>query len=297
MFARIYGVTPEYKEVRNKTMASGQFIASSDVEGKASVCVLGSGIAEELFGEGADPVGNTVKIGGRLFTVIGVLKSEGGMMGSDYSIFVPITTVMYRLNPQRTSSGDHVVSAIYLEAVSAGKNDLAIEEVSALLRERHGIALGDEDDFTITSQQDLEETLTETSDTLTLLLSITAAIALLVAGIGIMNIMLVSVTERTREIGIRKAVGAKRRHILFQFLLEASAISMIGGLIGIGVGVGASKLLSGSITLNMSTIETVITPDTIVIAFIVAVAVGIAAGVYPAMRAARLNPIDALRYE
>ena len=139
--------------------------------------------------------------------------------------------------------------------------------------------------------------LTETSETLTMLLTITAAIALLVAGLGIMNIMLVSVTERTREIGIRKAVGAKRRNILLQFLLEATTISGIGGLIGIGVGIGTSKLLSGSITMNNSTIETYITPDTIIIAFLVAVAVGVVAGVYPAYRASRLNPIDALRYE
>ena len=137
----------------------------------------------------------------------------------------------------------------------------------------------------------------ETSNTLTMLLTITAAIALLVAGLGIMNIMLVSVTERTREIGIRKAVGAKRRNILMQFLLEATTISGIGGLIGIGVGIGASKLLSGSITMNFSEIETVITPDTIIIAFIVAVLVGVIAGVYPAYRASRLHPIDALRYE
>jgi len=176
-------------------------------------------------------------------------------------------------------------------------DDLAITQATELLRVEHRIALGADDDFSITSQQDIEDTLTETSDTLTLLLTITAAIALLVAGLGIMNIMLVSVTERTREIGIRKAVGAKRRNILLQFLLEALTIGVIGGLIGIGVGVGASKILSGSITMNYSTIETVITPDMIIIAFLVSVAVGVIAGVYPAMRAARLSPIDALRYE
>jgi putative ABC transport system permease protein len=253
-------------------------------------------VAEDLFGE-MNPVGQSIKIDKRPYTIVGVLESEEGMMGSDDSILVPITSVMYRLNPQRTSEGDHVVSSIYLQAVSDSQNDLAITQVTEVLRDEHRIALGDEDDFSINSMQDIEETLTETSETLTMLLTITAAIALLVAGLGIMNIMLVSVTERTREIGIRKAVGAKRRNILMQFLLEATTISVIGGLIGIGVGIGASKLLSGSITMNFSEIETVITPDTIIIAFLVAAGIGIVAGVYPAFRASRLNPIDALRYE
>lgn len=294
--ARVYGVTPDYEEVRSKTVADGQFITQYDVDRRASVCVLGSGVAEDLFGQ-MSPVGQTLKISQRQFTVVGVLESEGGFMGADNSVFVPITTVMYRLNPQRTSGGEHVVNSIYLQVVDDSKDDLAIAQVTELLRAEHRIPLGDEDDFSITSQQDIEETLTETSDTLTMLLSVTAAIALLVAGLGIMNIMLISVTERTREIGIRKAVGAKRRDILMQFLLEASSISIIGGLVGIGVGIGASKLLSGSITMNFSTIETVITLDMIIIAFLVAIAIGIVAGVYPAMRAARLNPIDALRYE
>ena len=294
--ARIYGVTPEYEEVRAKTIAEGSFITQTNVDATASVAVLGSGVVEDLFGD-INPVGQTIKIDRRQFTVIGVLESEEGMFGSDDSILVPITSVMNRLSPQRTSEGDHVVSSIYLQAASDSQNDLAIAQVTELLQEEHRIPLGDEDDFSVTSMQDIEEALTETSDTLTMLLTITAAIALLVAGIGIMNIMLVSVTERTREIGIRKAVGAKRRNILMQFLLEATTISVIGGLIGIGVGIGASKLLSGSITMNFSEIETVITPDTIVIAFIVAVVVGIIAGVYPAYRASRLSPIDALRYE
>ncbi len=295
-YGRIYGVTPEYEEVRSKTVASGQFITQANLDSKASVCVLGSSIAETLF-PNTNPVGQTVKLSSRLFTVVGVLESEGGMMGSDNSVYAPITTVMYRLNPQRTNDGGHVISNIYLQAVSTKKNDLAIEQVTAVLQAEHDIGFGEDDDFTITSQQEIEETLTETSDTLTVLLSVTAAIALLVAGLGIMNIMLVSVTERTREIGIRKSVGAKRRHILIQFLLEASSISIIGGLIGIGAGIGASKILSGTITLNRSAIETVITPDTIILAFFVALGIGIVAGVYPAMRAARLNPIDALRYE
>ena len=292
----INGVTPEYEEVRNKDVAEGSFITQSHVDTIASVAGLGSGVAEDLFGE-ISPVGQTIKISNRQYTVIGVLESQEGWGGSDDSVLVPITSVMNRLSPERTSEGDHIISSIYLQSVSEGQNDLAIAQVTEVLQEEHRIPLGDEDDFNITSMQDIEETLTETSDTLTMLLTITAAIALLVAGLGIMNIMLVSVTERTREIGIRKAVGAKRRNILLQFLLEATTISVIGGLIGIGVGIGASKLLSGSITMNFSEIETVITPDTIVIAFLVAVGIGIVAGVYPAFRASRLNPIDALRYE
>jgi putative ABC transport system permease protein len=292
----VYGVTPEYEEVRNKTIAAGSFISQSNVDQKSSITVIGSGVAEDLFGE-MNPVGQTIKIDQRQYTVVGVLASEEGMLRSDDSILVPITSVMYRLDPQRTSEGDHIVKSIYLQSVSDSQNDLAITQVTEVLQEEHRIPLGGEDDFSVTSMQDIEETLTETSDTLTMLLTITAAIALFVAGLGIMNIMLVSVTERTREIGIRKAVGAKRRNILMQFLLEALTISVIGGVIGIGVGIGASKLLSGSITMNFSEIETVITPDTIIIAFVVAVAIGIVAGVYPAFRASRLNPIDALRYE
>jgi len=294
--AQIYGETPEFLTVRDKTVAEGNFITQSDVDSKTLVCVLGSSVAENLFGT-ADPIGQTVRISGLKFTVVGVMESEEGMMSADDSVYVPITVVIYRLSPQRTAGGGHVIRTIYMEEVSTKKNDLAIAQVTALLRERHDLAPDADADFSITSQKDLMDTLTETSDTLTTLLTVTAAIALLVAGIGIMNIMLVSVTERTREIGIRKAVGAKRRNILMQFLLEASAISIIGGLIGIGVGIGVSYLLSGSITLNSSTIETVITPDTIIVAFFVALAVGIVSGIYPAMRAARLNPIDALRYE
>ncbi len=297
--SRIYGVTPVYEEVHDETVAEGQFIQQTHVDSKSSVCVLGSSVAETLFPDGS-ALGQTVKLSNRLFTVIGVLESTGtSMTSSDNSVFVPITTVMYRLDPERTTTGDHVISTIYLQATKSSKNDLAIEQVTAVLREEHDINtfLGDEDDFTVTSMQEIEETLTETSDTLTVLLTVTATIALLVAGIGIMNIMLVSVTERTREIGIRKAVGAKRRHILTQFVLEASSISIVGGLIGIGVGIGASNLLSGTIKLNREHIETSITPESIVMAFAVAIAIGIVAGVYPAFRASRLNPIDALRYE
>ena len=292
----ITGVTPEYKEVRTKTVAEGDFITQADVDSKTLVCVLGSTVATELFPDG-DPIGQTVKISSLKFTVVGVMKSEGGMMSADDSIYVPISVVMYRLNPNRTSSGDHVVNNIYLEEVSTKKNTLAISQVTALLRDRHKLSETVDDDFSITSQKDIMTTLTESSNTLTTLLTVTAAIALLVAAIGIMNIMLVSVTERTREIGIRKAIGAKRRNILMQFLLEASSISVIGGLIGIGVGIGVSHLLSGAITLNRSSIETVITMNVIILAFFVALGVGIVAGIYPAMRAARLNPIDALRYE
>ena len=294
--ASIMGVTPEYKEVRTKTVAEGSFITQDNVDSKTLVCVLGSSVAETLFPD-TDPIGQTVKISNLRFTVVGVMESEEGMMGGDDSVYVPISVVMYRLNPNRTSSGDHIVSNIYLEGVSTKKNDLAISQVSSLLRERHNLTETDDDDFSISSQKDIKDTLTETSNTLTKLLTVTAAVALLVAAIGIMNIMLVSVTERTREIGIRKAVGAKRRNILLQFLLEASSISVIGGLIGIGVGIGVSHLLSGIITLERSPIETVVTMNIIILAFFVALGVGLVSGIYPAMRAARLNPIDALRYE
>lgn len=289
--ARIYGVTPEYEEVRNKTIAEGSFISQTDVDQKSSVAVLGSTVAEDLFGE-ANPVGQTIKLNQRPYTVVGVLESEEGMMGSDDSILVPITSVMYRLDPSRDSEGDHVISSIYLQAVSDSQNDLAIAQVTGVLQDEHRIALGDEDDFSITSMQDVEETLTETSETLTMLLTITAAIALLVAGLGIMNIMLVSVTERTKEIGIRLSIGARAGDILVQFLIEAVILSMLGGIIGILIGIGLGKMISGLINSSM-----IIDPFITLFAFFFSGAVGVFFGFYPARKASKLNPIDALHFE
>ena len=294
---QILGVTPEYLSVRNYQVADGEFISDAQVQAKSMVAVLGSSVAETLFGE-TSPVGQYIKINGRQFKVIGVLQSKGGTgFGSqDDIVLAPISTVQYRLSSQRTVSGGKTVQTIYVEVVSADQTDAAIEQITAILRERHDITSSDDDDFTITSQQETINTLKESTQVWVVLLGAIAGISLLVGGIGIMNIMLVSVTERTREIGIRKALGAKRRDILLQFLIEAALMSLIGGAIGVLVGWGFSALISG-MSLGGTTIETVMSVNIPILAVSVSAAIGILFGLYPAYRAARLSPIEALRYE
>jgi putative ABC transport system permease protein len=293
----LVGVTPEYEEIRNLAVAEGSFVSDYDVDGRTMVAVLGSSVAEQLFGE-ANPVGQTIKIEGRQFTVIGVLESKGGIgfMSEDYRIFAPITTVQYRISAERTASGEMSVSSISVQAASTEQTDAAISEITAILNDRHGIGLGEEADFSIASQEEMIQTFDETTEVFVILLGAIAGISLLVGGIGVMNIMLVSVTERTREIGIRKAVGAKRRDILLQFLLEASSMSLIGGAIGVGVGVGISSLITG-LDLGTVTMEAVVSTNIIMLAVSVSAAIGIIFGLYPAYRASRLSPVEALRYE
>lgn len=294
-FTQVLGVTPEYESVRNFPVAEGRFISDADVKNKALVVVLGNDVAATLF-EGENPIGQTVKISGRQFKVIGVLVSKGstGMGSSDDVLIAPITTVQTRLYSQRTTSGSESVQTINVQVVSAEETDAAIEQITAILRQRHKIT-GD-DDFTISSQQETIDTLKESTQVWVLFLGAIAGISLLVGGIGIMNIMLVSVTERTREIGIRKAVGAKRRDILLQFLVESAILSLTGGGIGVLVGWGVSLLVSG-ISLGGTSITTVMSADILILAVSVSAAIGIIFGLYPAYRAARLNPIEALRYE
>jgi putative ABC transport system permease protein len=295
--AQVAGVTPDYEQVRNLSLAEGRFISESDRDQRTTVVVLGSSVAETLFGE-TDPVGQTVKLGSRPFTVIGVLESKGGMgyQSEDYGMFAPITTVMYRLSAQRSVSGEMLVSTVYVQAASTEQIDTAMSGMTSILRERHGIALGEEDDFSITSLEDMIETLNAATGVLVLFLGAIAGISLLVGGIGVMNIMLVSVTERTREIGIRKAVGAKRRDILLQFLVESASMSLIGGGIGVLVGWGLSSLVGGLSTGAMP-IQAVMSPYIVILAVGVSVLVGVVFGLYPAYRASRLSPVDALRYE
>jgi putative ABC transport system permease protein len=293
---QILGVTPEYLSVRNYQVADGEFIAEAQVQAKSMVAVLGSSVAETLFGD-TSPVGQYIKINGRQFKVIGVLQSKGstGFGSQDDVVLAPISTVQYRLSSSRTVSGGKTVQTIYVEVVSADQTDAAIQQITSILEQRHNITNG-EDDFTISSQQETINTLKESTQVWVILLGAIAGISLLVGGIGIMNIMLVSVTERTREIGIRKALGAKRRDILLQFLIEAALMSLIGGAIGVLVGWGFSVLISG-MSLGGTTIETVMSVNIPILAVSVAAAVGIVFGLYPAYRAARLNPIEALRYE
>ena len=291
----ILGTIPESIQVSGDKIDEGKYISNQDIDSRAMVCVLGSKVADYLF-KNIDPVGQTMRINSRTFTVVGVMQSNGGLMSSDGSVFVPITTAIYRFGMASTSTGDHRVAYIVVKATSEDDIDAASEQIATLLRARHHILPGKEDDFTVTSQRKILSSLTMITNELTLFLGAIAGIALLVGGVGIMNIMLVSVTERTSEIGIRKAVGAKRRDIMMQFLLEAIMLSLIGAMIGVLCGWGLAKLVSSvGVSLQGLRLTAVITPDVVLLAVGVAAAIGIFFGSWPAMRAARLNPIEALR--
>jgi putative ABC transport system permease protein len=294
-FTQVVGVTPEYQSVRNFPLASGQFITAGQVQNASEVVILGSRVSETLFGF-RDPVNQTLRVNGRRFTVIGVLESRGsGFLGTfDDQVLVPITTAYYRLASQRTTQGGVTVQTVNVEVTSGDAMDDALQEIATVLRLRHRIT--GEDDFTVNSQQETIEALEETTETFVIFLGAIASISLLVGGIGIMNIMLVSVTERTREIGIRKAMGAKRRDILFQFVSEATLLSLGGGGVGVLLGLVLSRLLDGRDLLGQS-FQTVFSGDIAMLALVVSAAIGLFFGIYPATRAARLHPIDALRYE
>ena len=300
-FGQIVGVTPEYEMVRSYSVASGQFVSAAHVTAISDVAVLGSNIAETLFGF-RDPVGQNVRISAgqsanaRQFTVIGVLESRGGTaLGNfDNQVLVPITTVYYRMGSERTVHGDITVNSINVQIAEDAVMEDAVRQITTVLRPRHH--LSNEDDFTITSQEEAIETLEGTTQTFVIFLGAIAGISLLVGGIGIMNIMLVSVTERTREIGIRKAMGAKWRDILSQFVSEATLLSLGGGLVGAALGVGLSMALDGR-DLGGQVFLTAVSGNIIVLAVSVAVIIGLFFGIYPAARAANLHPIEALRYE
>ena len=295
IYIGINGTTPEYQGATNYSLASGQFISERNVARRDAVVVLGATTASDLF-DSDDPVGQTVKIKGRRFTVVGVLETKGGAFGGmspDELVVVPITTFHTRLFTQLTTRGEDGVSSIIVQIAGTESLDEAIYEIEDVLRERHRLDIDDEDDFTVVSQEQILETLQQITGVMTLLLGSIAGISLLVGGIGIMNIMLVSVTERTREIGIRKAVGAKRRDILRQFLFEAAVISLIGSGIGTVGGYIISRFVSG-FDMGGQAITAVVSPDIVILAISVATFIGLVSGIYPALRAGRLNPIDAL---
>ncbi len=297
----VTGVTPAHQHaISGIEVEKGRFIEEKDVDGRANVAVLGHQTAIDLFG-GFDPVGQRIKIaipggnGGRVsLTVVGVLarRSSSGITNPNEIVFVPITTAQTRIFAGRNAWGEPIVTMINVMATAEDRVDAAADEVTALLHARHRINADEDDDFTVMTQDEILETVTSVTDTLTVFLGAIAAISLLVGGIGIMNIMLVSVTERTREIGIRKAVGARKTDILTQFLLEAVVLSLLGGLIGILLGIGLSRIVDMT-----GVMESVVTLDSVAMAVGFSFAVGVFFGIYPANQAAKLNPIDALRYE
>ena len=292
---QISGVTPSYAPVRNINVTEGDFIREEHLLGQASVVLLGPDVAESLFGRTEGLEGETIRIEGQPFRVLGILESRGGsgFSNEDDQILVPLTTAQTRL--LRRATRDRV-DLLLVQAASAQSVPQAAEEIAQILRSRHRTAIG-ADDFTLLTQQDFLDTASTITSVLTIFLGGIAAISLLVGGIGIMNIMLVSVTERTREIGLRKALGARRMDILVQFLTESSVLSLIGGVIGIALGWAISFAVGQIAAANNADINPAIGLDTILMATLFSTAVGLFFGLYPANRAAGLEPVEALRYE
>jgi len=284
----VQGEGVDYLSIRQWDLAEGAMFTEADVRSAAKVCILGKTTADKLFPD-EDPLGKAIRIKNVPVTVLGVLKAKGvSMMGSDQDdlVITPYTTGMKRL------AGVTTLRAINVQAESADRINDVQNGIADLLRQRHRIQPGRDDDFIMRNQQELAETQNAAAETMTALLAGIAGVSLLVGGIGIMNIMLVSVTERTREIGIRMAVGARGHDILLQFLIEAVTLSCIGGILGIGLGVGGAHLLT-----TIKNWATLVSPDSIVVAFVSSAAVGIFFGFYPARKASQLDPIEALRYE
>jgi putative ABC transport system permease protein len=285
---QVVGSTPSYLTIHKVTIASGNFITQMDVDGMTRVAVLGPQVVTDLFGEGANPIGQSIRIKSQTFIVIGVTASKGGsgFLNQDDIVYIPLSTA------QKQVFGANYLTSIAMEAKSAEVMTDAQNQVGYFLLARHKLSDPSLADFTIMSQQDILNTATATTGTFTSLLSGIAAISLLVGGIGIMNIMLVTVTERTREIGLRKALGAKKKTIITQFLAESIILTFTGGVIGVGLGVMISYIIAKIFSFGF-----VISPASILLAFGVSAAIGIIFGWYPAQKAARLQPIEALRYE
>lgn len=285
----IYGISPDYMQIRQQKVKDGEMFTDEEVRSSAKVCVIGKTVADNLFTNGEDPVGKVIRFNKIPFRVVGVLESKGYNsfgMDQDDVVLAPYTTVMKR-----------ILSVTYLQGINASAvtedmTDLAIEDITSILRENHKLKASDEDNFTIRSQQEMAEMMNSTSDIMTVLLLVVACISLVVGGIGIMNIMYVSVTERTKEIGLRMSVGARGIDILNQFLIESVLLSVTGGLIGVIVGVGAA------VGINVFAHWPIqIQPWSVLLSFAVCSATGIFFGWYPAKKAASLDPIEAIRYE
>ena len=285
---RVCGVGEDYVPVRAWTIGEGENFTGQDIRSAAKVAILGRTVASNLFGTGT-AVGQTVRIQNAPYQVVGVLKPKGAnMMGDDQDdmVLVPWSSAMVRL------TGGTTFRSVTVQAESADRLDSVISQLTALLRQRHRLRDGQPDDFHIRNTQEMQEMATSTADTMTVLLGAIAGVSLLVGGIGIMNIMLVSVTERTREIGVRMAVGARGRDILLQFLVESVVLSVTGGIAGIALGLAAAKFVSAQFGWN-----TLVSPQSVALAFLFSAAIGVFFGFYPARKAASLDPIEALRYE
>ncbi len=291
----IGGVTPGYDVVRSWNLVEGRFISEADLSLKARVAVIGQTVLKDLFPDGKYPIGETIKIDKLAYKVIGVLAAKGGSSFGDVDnqIYVPLSAAHNDFFPIKNRAGEAVVSVIYTQPTDETRRAAATEQIKAILRDRHNISYRDEDDFSVFSQADFLAAFGAITGAVTVFLSAIAGISLIVGGIGIMNIMLVTVTERTHEIGLRKAVGAKQRDILFQFLIEAMTLSLLGGLIGIAIGSGGAIAI-GKLVENF---KPTVAPGSVLLATGFSLAVGLFFGLYPAMRAARLNPIEALRHE
>ena len=284
----IVGESPDYLKIRDWKLAAGSMFTERDVRGAAKVAVIGSKTCHELFGP-LNPVGQTVRVKNIPFVIIGLLESKGAGMGGqnqDDRIIIPYTTAMKRI------TGDRYLRSVSVQIASADRMDVAQQQITSLLRQRHRLTAGRDDDFNIFNQKEIADTVNSISLVITLLLGSIAGISLLVGGIGIMNIMLVSVTERTREIGIRIAVGAQPSAIKLQFLIEAITLSLLGGLIGVFIGIGVSRLVA-----IFADFKAIVSVSSILLAFGVSFVIGVFFGFYPAQKAAALDPIDALRYE
>ncbi len=281
----LMGVTPGYETVSSLTLEDGEFITDAAQNGRSLVVVLGNSVAQDLFGGTGGVVGQKVRLNGQTYKVIGVLASKGstGFMNQDDQVFVPLSTALYRLVGGNRFRGSSVISQITIKASDSDAVDQVLNDATLLMRDRHGTVEG-ADDFTVTSQESTLEAATSVSDTLTIFLGGIAGISLMVGGIGIMNIMLTTVTERTHEIGLRKAIGAKRQDILLQFLVESMVLSLVGGILGALLGWGVAQLM-GQIQISGSTITPVVGLDAVLLATIFSIAVGLFFGIYPATRA------------
>jgi len=297
MFVMATGITTDYLEMNNIEIESGDTIIQDDYDRRAKVALIGAAVSEEIFGDN-DPVGQKVRVGNNIFTIIGLIKSKGeSLSSSDRLILVPLSTLQSLTGRNLTTNGKHIVNSINVQAVDQESIASVKQQITFVLEQEHNIAIGGSDDFSMTSTDEITNAVSSSTQSLTLLLGAIAGISLLVGGIGVMNIMLVSVMERRREIGIRKALGAKEHHIWGQFLLDSALLTLTGGIIGILVGWGGSYLIGNYMSTVSSGMSTLVTTDIIALAVGVSVGIGLFFGFYPAWQGSRLDPIQALRSE